>query len=976
MSTAPTAPAPTFTFVESVKVERVIPLDDLKPRITTLAADLRSQVPGGAVVGLMFRSEPILVLAWLAALHAGLRPLIMQYPTKKQSREYWFSSVQNTIDRAELTAVICDEYCNSLGLGKIVSSIVIASFDDIKANPKVEIVKSILPENFSIVQLSSGTTGFRKAVEFKSDDLRVHASDFNKVIDLRPERDRVVSWLPLYHDMGYVACFVMPLLLGIDVVMIDPMVWVREPALLFHAIEKHGGTIAYQPNFGFEVMSRVEPRPLPSMRFWISCSEPVSAVTSRRFVARMQMREECFAACYAMAENIFAVSMSRGISTRTLDGRDVVSCGKAIPGVDLKIVDDEIWARSPTSLKNYIGGDDIRDAAGYYPTGDLGALIDDELFVTGRKQDLIVQAGRKFMLSDIDLAVNEAFPEVKGRVAAIQFYDERLGTQKPVILIEAVDFYQRNDHHNVSEIVRDRMGLDHLEVEFVPPRFLTKTSSGKINRKKSAQDWAAHLAYKGENKIKQASIEDDLRNYYSHLDWSLPVREIMDSLSLTMLRIILNDAGVPYVPTASLNDFVNPPGTKRGDASEKQAEYIYIVSLVDRPSMKLFVEGHVEMLSRHLGAPVVMEHICLPPAAIVLSDLIFQDYFLPRVDREDYAVVERQLNKLRRASVILMDDAAEMFYPPEQTYGVLSHNLERDSRADLITVRWQRYPQMHHKLPLTVVSGGDLPLDQRTANISELSAYLDIPIFRLAGIRDMAAFTKGWEFPMHRARRGGGAPRSYVQPGALIRRLADWMATLEKPVRRQVGVPSFKLEMSDLPHFCSRFVDERAVDRIVAAYDRFCVVGQECSVPYLVKKLEAAGKSFIRSASYSEAAIGGRLDDFDCVVICGAQGRYVLKKPGVALMAADPPAWTWNIDDDELAKLNPVVPFINAPESGQDWYYAHPMSRGMHSAVFRDMRSGIREFYDGQRASRLERRKAVMEHKARSNVSARTKASV
>ena len=98
---------PTFTSVESTSRKTAIQLDEMRPRIASLAAELRRQSAPGSVVDLMFRSEPILVLAWLACLHVGLRPLVMQYPTKKQSREYWITSVATTVERASLAAVLC-----------------------------------------------------------------------------------------------------------------------------------------------------------------------------------------------------------------------------------------------------------------------------------------------------------------------------------------------------------------------------------------------------------------------------------------------------------------------------------------------------------------------------------------------------------------------------------------------------------------------------------------------------------------------------------------------------------------------------------------------------------------------------------------------------------------------------------------------------------------------------------------------------
>jgi acyl-CoA synthetase (AMP-forming)/AMP-acid ligase II len=502
-------------------------------------------------------------------------------------------------------------------VGQLTQAVVLPPLEAIPAAPAGEVPGEVLPAQFAIMQLSSGTTGFRKAIEFRSDDLRRHVQDYNGALGLDPGRDRIVSWLPLYHDMGYVACFVMPLILGIDTVMMDPMTWVQDPGLLFHAIEKHSGTVVYMPNFGFEVMSRAEPRPLPSMRLWVSCSEPVSAATSRRFLERIGAPESSFAPCYAMAENIFAVSLGRGIRTASIEGRDVVSCGAPIPGVEIKLLEEEIWVRSPTSLRNYVGAEDIRDADGFYPTGDLGRVIEGELYVTGRKHDLLIQAGRKFMLSDIDLIVNEAFPEVKGRVATVTVEDERLGTQKPLVLIEAADFYRRRDMEAVAERIRGASGLDQVEVAYVPPRFLTKTSSGKINRKKSAQDWLARQAKPLAGGPPGAQVEAEFRHYYGHLDWDAPVGNLLDSLSLTVLRIILGDAGIAYDPRRSLNAFLAEE-TGAAPAGDKP-EAIYIVSLADAGSLRFLRPEHIERLSRLLGAPVVLEHVCLPPSAIIVS---------------------------------------------------------------------------------------------------------------------------------------------------------------------------------------------------------------------------------------------------------------------------------------------------------------------------------------------------------------------
>jgi fatty-acyl-CoA synthase len=112
-----------------------------------------------------------------------------------------------------------------------------------------------------------------------------------------------------------------------------------------------------------------------------------------------------------------------------------------VRGVDVRAVDGEIWVRSPYSLTGYVDGNAITDADGFYPTGDLGALVDGELIITGRKNDLVNIAGRKFFLSDVDHALGRMVPGVDGRAATVARRDAALGTELPLQLIEDRDFF-------------------------------------------------------------------------------------------------------------------------------------------------------------------------------------------------------------------------------------------------------------------------------------------------------------------------------------------------------------------------------------------------------------------------------------------------------------------------------------------------------------------------------------------------------
>jgi acyl-CoA synthetase (AMP-forming)/AMP-acid ligase II len=920
---------PDFTFIGDDGAEQRVAFASEVPRIRAVATALEERVAGGTCVGLVYRSSPELVRNWLACLLAGLRPLIMQYPTKKQTRAYWADSVSNTIAVAAVGAVIADEFCAGILRETDIEAPVIAQ-NDLAALADGNDEPFAL-ETFSIIQLSSGTTGYRKAIEFSAEQLFAHVTDYNATLQLGPS-DTIVSWLPLYHDMGYIACFVMPMILGIDVVMMDPMTWIRQPELLFDAIERHSGTVCYLPNFGFEVMARLSPRRLPSMRWWVSCSEPVSHQTARKFIAVTQADPDTFAPCYAMAENVFAVSLCRGLATCEIDEAEVVSCGGPIANVDIKEVDGQIWVRSPASLRAYIGGEDIRDADGFYPTGDLGRIIDGQLYITGRKQDLLIQAGRKFMLSDIDLALNRLFPWIRGRAAAVQTYDTRLGTQKPLVLIETEDFFLRRDHAEIASALRDAVGLDQVGVEFVPPRFLTKTSSGKFNRKKSAADWI--LAERMRERRGGATDPlAELKETFGSVDWSTPVKDILDSLSLELLRIILTGTPVRYNADQTLSDIAAELAVSAMAQIDDTSKAIRIVSLADRGNFRHLQESDLEHLSALLGAPVTFEHICLPPSPILLSDLIFHDYFQGRAENGNFTAVDNAFATLRAASAILVDDVAEMMVGGLQVYGALSHNLERDPGCDLISFRWQRYPKFHDTLPLTLVAGQDLAFSDRSGVIDMLEAYLATPILRMASVEGLESFTKDWNF---RSDRGTGAP---IDVKDFVSAFAAWAKDRPAPLKLHPFAGGDTLQMNDLAHFCSHLVARPLADMAISKFDRFCIAGQRSSVPYVRKELERQNKSYVYAASYAPEILNKVAEDYDCVVICGPQGEYEIEGPAVALMRASGGWLVQGIDDPDMAQKGLKVPGWKVPESGSDWFYPFALRRGGDQRALADARA-------------------------------------
>ncbi len=916
---------PVFTFLAADGSEQSLALAQRAGRVRAIAARVAAALSGNAAgvpVGLMYASGPDLVLAWLGCVLAGAQPLVMQYPTRKQTRQYWEGSVTNTIGVTGLGLVLCDAHCAAMGLGRLVPTLEQNALDgmaDADVTP-FEI------DDFAIIQLSSGTTGHRKAMRLTSAALLRHVTDFNATLGLDAS-DRIVSWLPLYHDMGYVACFVMPLLLGIPVVMMDPIDWVATPTLLWEAIERHAGTVCYMPNFGFEVMARAEPRATPTMRHWISCSEPVSPVTARRFLDATGTKEDRFAACYAMAENVFAVSLGRGVRTREIDGVEVISCGQPIPGVYLRVVDGQIWARSPASIARYLGGDDLRDADGFYPTGDLGELHADGLYVTGRRQDLLIQAGRKFMLSDIDLALGRLFPDIRGRAAALAREDARLGTQVAVMLIEAGDFFERTDQGAIADALRDATGLDQIEVAFVPPRFLTKTSSGKINRRITAAHWAGVQAHRGAL-LGEIDPVAELRASFPRVDRTLAVGQILNSLSLTVLRIILGDAGLAYDPDATLAGIEAQLASGIGRSADASEPGLRIVSLADRRTVSKLTEADLDRLAADLGCPVTFEHVCLPPSPILLSDLVFDDYFSPRLEQSALGSMRAALAKLRGASLILVDDTAEMQMPPNQAYAPLSHNLERDPRSDLIIVRWQSYPRQHHLLPTTFVAGRDLPLEGRQTTLRQLAAYLGRPMFRIASSPTLSRYTADWDYLALPGTPDAALSTGVVQPDRLVAALSAWLRARPERLVLSPLPRGPRLDLNDLGHFCSHFGHQPHIDVMLQRFDSFCIAGQAASIPYIRDTLTRMGKRFTLVPSYAPEILATVAEPYDCLLICGAWGDYPITTPAGAVMFINyGSASTYNIDDPLLTRLRFKRNARHDPPSATDWFHTGELHR-------------------------------------------------
>ncbi|MGA0608393.1 AMP-binding protein [Phenylobacterium sp. VNQ135] len=837
----------------------------------------------GCRVGVIGRTRPETVEAWFAVLAAGGEPMFLQFPTEKLSRSYWEAEIAEAVRSAGLSLLLCAEpACRHPDPG--------APQIDLWSLPLGPARDLAVPQAGAVLQMSSGTTGHRKPMRFDLELVRRHLEAYGQVTELS-ERDTVVSWLPLYHDMGFVAAFLAPLAAGAQVALLDPVDWVRKPQLLWRLLRRHGEAVCYMPNFAFEVMADA-PGATTRVKRWISCSEPTREATLRRFCERTATPWARIRNCWGMAEAIFAVSEAAAPEVREIDGERVVSCGRPIPGVEIKAVEGALHVRSPYALEGYLDRPLDRDEDGFFATGDLGVILDGEVYLRGRARDLANVAGRKFLLSDMDARLAERLPQAAGRIASLAEPDPALGTDRPLVLVEDPAFWRRDRDGEARAELATASGVETTQVRFVPPRFITKTSSGKINRPLTLAHWRARTA--GRSHTSQRRTEA-LRELFPGLDWSQPIRDQLDSLGRVNLVLELRgDVGGARIERAiargaSLSDLLTPATDAATD--EATAPDLRVVSLCDANPLQALAGEALARLSRFHHLQV--QHVCAPPPGVLLSDLVFSDYFRARdPDVSKYADLEAALATIRNADLLLIDDAVTLFWPGSENdmaYPRLSHQFRPRAEADLLGLRWAGYSAQHHRLACDLAPGHAL-VATAAQDLADLCDYLQTPAVRIAYSDAFSPVTAGWEVQGHGSTRAiHGWDFDGIDRDAFAQQLTDSILRALQPRRRRLAGES-QVSFADQPHWCSWLVNVQLLDYVLRHFNVIGVQGRPSSAPYLAAAAAARGRTLVHIPDLSAPA------GCDCIVQLGSWGDVETDKPVFQAMGAGwGPLWYKNL---------------------------------------------------------------------------------
>ncbi len=501
------------------------------------AALTNSGIEKGDVCAIIARHNSLIYPVYLGCVCAGAIPAILAYQNPRLHPDKFREGLEGMGKRSVLDWILTERALEGvlqplLGNGR--STIRGLQFP-FEGNDYLEGVGPEVPRGAVyamrdsdplLLQHSSGTTGLQKPVLLSHREVLDHVTQYGKFLAVS-KADKIVSWLPLYHDMGLIAAFHLPLALGIPTIQIDPFEWVLAPSLLLEVMSMERATMTWLPNFALSMMADkineedLEGVTLESCRMVVNCAEPVRYRDQEKFFRRFAprgLKREALSSCYAMAETTFAVTqtppgreptslavdpqaLSKGIASPVADpsaGKVCVASGELIPGCQIRIVDDEfndleegrvgeVLIKTPWMFDGYRNYPEKTAAAirdGWYLSGDYAFRDGNDFYIIGRKKDVVIVAGNNIYPEDVEAVVNDLHGVIPGRVVAFGEEDVEFGSERLSVVAETPLTDESERRQLRIAILKAGMEIEVTitNVYLVPPRFLVKSSAGKPSR--------------------------------------------------------------------------------------------------------------------------------------------------------------------------------------------------------------------------------------------------------------------------------------------------------------------------------------------------------------------------------------------------------------------------------------------------------------------------------------------------------------
>lgn len=524
-----------LTFVGDDRSEVLVPFAALLDEVVRGAGALAAQgIAPGDRVALVVPDTREFVTGFLAIVWLGAIPVPLYPPTSLGRQEAYLDFLESVLSSSGSRGLIAPQWVDEVlslttRFGEQVAAIVhtetvTAGGDYVDAAPRTA-------DQITFLQFTSGSTGKPKAVQVTDASLWANAHSFlTNLRCLEAQKyptERLVSWLPLYHDMGLIGHFLSVVLFGLQATYLPTLAFLRDPGIWLDTVSRHRGTVSFAPNFAFALTVKKAVAPgtgwdFSSMRVFGCGAEPINADVLDAFIdayAPYGLRQEAVMPAYGMAEATLAITFdsfadrfqrlpisgaayrNEGLVVPAAVGDDVltfVSCGKTLDGRHgVRIVDaagqelpegrvGDVQFQGPSVAAGYFENEEAtRDAFGtdgWLRTGDRGFIVDGNLYVTGRKKDILVVNGRNYDPQQVEWAVEDVPGIRKGNVVAFSVPGEI--TEQVVI---AAERSSADDAHiaQIKRSVSDRTRLALADVVLLQPGQLPKTSSGKVQRSRT-----------------------------------------------------------------------------------------------------------------------------------------------------------------------------------------------------------------------------------------------------------------------------------------------------------------------------------------------------------------------------------------------------------------------------------------------------------------------------------------------------------
>ena len=483
-------------------------------------------------VALMLPTSEEFFYCFMGIVLLGAVPVPIYPPFRADKIEEYALREEKILKKAEVKVLITFSRAEKLSelLSIFVHSLkTVTTYDKLIQTTRRAPIAKIKADHPALIQFTSGSTNIPKGVLLNHSNLLANIRAAGEAIEVCPT-EVVVSWLPLYHDMGLIGCWFGSLYYACPLVIMSPLSFLTRPERWLWAIHYHRGTISAAPNFAYELCLKrikdkdIEGLDLSSWRLSLNGAEAVNPNTIEGFIKRFEpygFKPETMYPVYGLAENAVALSfppLNRAPLIDTIDLNEyekkhiatpvkgeltrhlkIVCCGKAVPHHEIKIVDENstevperkvgmVQFRGPSMMQGYYNNPEATQAImkeDWCDTGDLGYMAEGELYITGRKKDIIIKAGRNIYPEVIEEVTSQIQGIRKGCVAAFGVIDPILGTEKLVIVAESreTDREQKNIMiRKIMERVSVAINVPPDDIKIVRPNIIPKTSSGKLQR--------------------------------------------------------------------------------------------------------------------------------------------------------------------------------------------------------------------------------------------------------------------------------------------------------------------------------------------------------------------------------------------------------------------------------------------------------------------------------------------------------------